>query len=144
ATDTRLLSEEDLEDLEDAPEDEAQATEERVLDEATAAATSDELKAEIATLTRLESLANGVRRSGEDRKWRELATLLGEIFTPAGIAGRVAEPHPRYGDAGVPAPDPSPRQKIVIFTEHRDTLSYLYQKIGTLLGRPEALVVIHG
>ena len=46
-------------------------------------APSSELKAEIATLARLESLANAVRRSGEDRKWRELASLLGEIFTPA-------------------------------------------------------------
>lgn len=143
-TSALALTEEDLEDLEDAPEDEAQAAEEHILDEATAAATIDELKAEIATLITLESLANQVRRSGEDRKWRELATLLGEIFTPAGITGRVAEPHPRYGDAGVEAPSRSPHQKIVIFTEHRDTLSYLQRKIGTLLGRPEAVVTIHG
>lgn len=140
----RAFSEEDLDDLEDGPEDEVQTAEEQVLDEATAAATIDELKAEITTLTRLESLANQVRRGGEDRKWRELATLLGEIFTPAGIVGRVAEPHPRYGDAGVEAPNPSPHQKLVIFTEHRDTLSYLNQKISTLLGRPGAIVTIHG
>src|SRR5262249_43124020 len=31
-----------------------------------------------------------------------------------------------------------------IFTEHRDTLSYLERRIGTLLGRPGALVTIHG
>ena len=38
----------------------------------------------------------------------------------------------------------SPRQKLVIFTEHRDTLNYLHTRIGTLLGRAEAIVVIHG
>ena len=30
------------------------------------------------------------------------------------------------------------------FTEHRDTLNYLKDGIATLLGRPEAVVVIHG
>src|SRR5690606_25831751 len=66
------------------------------------------------------------------------------IFTPAAIADRVAEPRPRYGTAGVEAPRPSPRQKLVIFTEHRDTLNYLQQRITTLLGKPEAVVAIHG
>ena len=38
----------------------------------------------------------------------------------------------------------SPAQKLVIFTEHRDTLNYLEQRITTLLGRKEAVVCIHG
>ncbi len=38
----------------------------------------------------------------------------------------------------------SPTQKIVIFTEHRDTLTYLERRITTLLGREDAVVVIHG
>ena len=46
--------------------------------------------------------------------------------------------------AAIPPPKPSPRQKLVIFTEHRDTLSYLESRITTLLGRKEAVVVIHG
>src|SRR6185369_3238345 len=37
-----------------------------------------------------------------------------------------------------------PRQKIVIFTEHRDTLNYLHGRIETLLGKGEAVVCIHG
>src|SRR5205814_10218321 len=41
-------------------------------------------------------------------------------------------------------PTPSPSQKLVIFTEHRDTLSYLEKNIGTLLGRGSAVVIIHG
>ena len=39
---------------------------------------------------------------------------------------------------------PSPHQKLVIFTEHRATLNYLHQRITTLLGRQEAVVMIHG
>ncbi|MBX6364721.1 MAG: DUF3883 domain-containing protein [Gemmatimonadetes bacterium] len=138
------LTAEDVEDLEDAPDQELEAAEEEILDQATAARTIDELKAEIEILRGLETLAQAVRRSGEDRKWRELAALLGEIFTPAAIANRVAEPRPAYGTAGVAGPNPSPRQKLVIFTEHRDTLNYLLQRITTLLGRPEAVVTIHG
>jgi superfamily II DNA/RNA helicase len=33
---------------------------------------------------------------------------------------------------------------LVIFTEHRDTLNYLNARIGTLLGRSQAIVMIHG
>ncbi len=137
---TPALDSEDLEDLEEAPGDEVEKTEEEILDQATAARSIGELKAEITTLERLESLALAVRRCGEDRKWRELASLLGEIFTGAAIPN---------GDRSkvtiaIPAPKPSPRQKLVVFTEHRDTLSYLEARVSTLLGRKEAVVVIHG
>jgi superfamily II DNA or RNA helicase len=139
------LDPEDVEDLEDAPDDEIAAAEEEILDQATAARTIAELKAEIGALNRLESLALAVRRSGEDRKWRELASLLGVIFTSAAIAGRVAEAAPPpYGAGAIPPPMPSPRQKLVLFTEHRDTLNYLESRITTLLGRKEAVVIIHG
>lgn len=135
---------EDVEDLEDAPDNEVQATEEEILDQATAARTIDELKAEIATLVRLESLALAVRSSGEDRKWRELASLLGEIFTKAAIVDEAAEARAPFGSGPIPKPVPSPSHKLVIFTEHRDTLSYLENRVTTLLGREEAVVVIHG
>lgn len=141
-----VLDREDVEDLEDAPDAEVEAVEEQVLDEATAARSIEELRIEIETLKRLEGLALSIRRSGEDKKWRELATLLGEIFTPASIANSLAEEATPY-DAGVPAPPkptPSPHQKLVIFTEHRDTLNYLQTRISTLLGRAEAVVMIHG
>src|SRR3954453_20845065 len=36
------------------------------------------------------------------------------------------------------------RRKLIIFTEHRDTLNYLTERIRTLLGVPEAVVTIHG
>ena len=130
-----VLDAEDVEDLEEAPDNEVEAAEEEILDQATAARTIAEFKAEIETLKRLEALALAVRRSGEDRKWRELASLLGEIFTPAGRRrrwlNRIATLRCRPNSAA----RPSPQQKLVIFTEHRDTLNYLLQRITTLLGR---------
>ena len=136
---------EDVEDLYDAPEQEVAEAEAHILDQATAAGSISELKAELDTLRGLESQALSVRRSGGDTKWRELASLLGEIFTPAGLAERVEDDAAPYDAGPVPPPVPSPRQKLVLFTEHRDTLSYLQTRITTLLGRGEtSVVVIHG
>jgi SNF2 family DNA or RNA helicase len=140
---TRALDEEDLEDLEDAPDDEVAEIEEQVLDQATAARTIEELKAEIAALRRLKSLAISVRRDGEDRKWRELSNLLSEIFTPAGLASQVVGSTTPGGEP-IPVPRASPWQKLVVFTEHRDTLNYLEERVTTQLGRKGATVVIHG
>lgn len=120
---------EDLENLEDAPDQEFETAEQEILNQATAARTVQELQAEIATLKRLEALAVIVRHSGEDRKWRELEQLLREIFMPIPLADPTIQ---------------SPRQKLVIFTEHRDTLSYLEQRITNLLGRKNVVLHIHG
>ncbi len=114
---------EDLEDLEDAPDAEVESLEEKVVDQASAARTIQELKAEIDTLKLLESEAGAVLRSGKDRKWEELSKLLQD-------RPEMVSPH---GD----------RRKLVVFTEHKDTVNYLVRKIGTLLG-PEAIVTIHG
>jgi len=138
------LDQEDVDDLEEAPDNEVAASEEQILDQATAARTIEELKAEIATLQHLESLALSVRRSGEDRKWRELANLLAHIFTRASVADRVSEEAAPYGSGDIPNPVPSPRQKLVVFTEHKDTLNYLEEQIRTVLGRKDAVVLIHG
>jgi SNF2 family DNA or RNA helicase len=144
ATAVPTLDAEEVEDLEEAPDHEVETAEAEILDQATAARTIDELKAEIATLGCLEALAGVVRRSGEDRKWRELAGLLGVIFTSASVISQVAEAAVPYGAGPIPPPTPSPRQKLVLFTEHRDTLSYLDTRVSTLLGRKDAVVVIHG
>ncbi|MDX8408023.1 MAG: helicase-related protein, partial [Mariprofundaceae bacterium] len=118
------LTVDDLEDLEDAPDEEVEATEERVVDLSSAARTIAELKAEIAILQELETLALRVRQSNSDRKWDELSRLLqnqAEMFDARGH-----------------------RRKLIIFTEHRDTLNYLQERIGSMVGRPEAVVTIHG
>jgi superfamily II DNA or RNA helicase len=118
------LTEEDIEDIDDRPDEEVEELEEQVVDQASAAETITELKAEISTLTRLEESARKVRESGTDRKWEELSSLLqneAEMFDPSGS-----------------------RRKLIVFSEHRDTLNYLADRIRTLLGRPEAVVTIHG
>lgn len=97
---------------------------EDVVDQATAARTIEELEAEIVILLGLEEQAREVVHSGQDRKWEELSSLLQdqpEMYTTAGS-----------------------RRKLIIFTEHKDTLNYLKERITQLLGLPDAVVVIHG
>jgi superfamily II DNA or RNA helicase len=119
------ITAEDLEDLEDAPDAEVESVEEKLLDLASAARTITELEAEIATLRRLEESALKVRRSGIDRKWDELSKILQTEAPRLDAAGEL--------------------QKLIIFTEHRDTLNYLADQIRSkMFGRPEAVVTIHG
>ncbi|RME58910.1 MAG: RNA helicase, partial [Candidatus Dadabacteria bacterium] len=140
----KFLEEEEIEDIEDVPENEAEKIEREILDQATAANTIEELRAEINILKDLEKLAADVRTRGEDTKWRELSSLLMTIFSDSGVAKCDLKPfsEPRRDD--VVRPKLSSRQKLVIFTEHRDTLNYLYKRITSLLGREDAVVVIHG
>jgi SNF2 family DNA or RNA helicase len=112
------------EDDDDIPAEETERVEEAAVDQATAARTIEELRVEIETLKRLERLAFGVRSQATDTKWTELSTLLQDA--------------PEMRDAG------GGWRKLVVFTEHRDTLNYLVDRIGTFMGRPEAVVSIHG
>ena len=63
-------------DEDDIANDDLENMEEDVVDQASAAQTIHEMEEEIATLKRLEGMANTVRRSGRDRKWEELSGLL--------------------------------------------------------------------
>ena len=111
-------------DEDDLPNAELEDIEEKVADQASAATTISELEAEIQTLKHLEQMANAVRASGEDRKWDELSRLLQDESNMFDADGQ--------------------REKLIIFTEHRDTLRYLTDKIRTLFGHDEAVVTIHG
>jgi len=142
--DLRLYDAEDFDDMEDAPDEEVISAEEEILDKATAARTIDELKAEIKTLQRLEAFAQGIVKSGVDRKWLELSQLIETIFTPEVIANQIAEVNPNYNSNVPDRFQSSPAQKLVIFTEHKDTLYYLERRISTLLGQHEAITIIHG
>jgi SNF2 family DNA or RNA helicase len=113
-----ILDKEDVDDLEDAPDGELEATEEQVVDQATAARSIEELRIEIETLKRLEGMALSIRRSGEDKKWRELATLLGEIFTPAEIANGFAD-EPAHPVPVPPKPTPSPQEPCHLYRAPR-------------------------
>ena len=114
----------DEDDLEDATGEELEAHEGRLVDRATAAQTVAELEAEIAELRRLEKMANTLRRSGEDAKWRELDRIL--------------------DDPLVHDPKRGVRRKIVVFTEARDTLDYLARRIRDRTGETDSVTVIHG
>jgi len=119
----RFGVDEDL-DIDDLDAAELEEMEEVLVDEASAAATRAELEAEVATLSRLETMAKQVRASGGDAKWARLVELLAdepEMYEPGGS-----------------------RRKLLVFTEHRDTLNYLARRLQGYLGRPEAVVSVHG
>ena len=80
----------------------------------------EEIEKEIETLKNLENLARRVNESNEDRKWNELRNLLNSKELSS--SGK--------------------REKLIIFTEHKDTLKYLKDKIYTFLG--EEPVTIYG
>ena len=95
------------------------------MDQATAARTVQELRIEIA-----DPAASGEAGPGSARQRRR--PQVGGAAPPApGRRGHVRRSSGR-------------RRKLVIFTEHRDTLNYLVDRIRTLLGRAEEVVTIHG
>ena len=103
------------ETLADVPEDdddlnaeEQENLEETLVDQATAANTIAELEQEIVILQGLEHQAKAVVASGQDRKWDELSRILQNNPDMHDADGRL--------------------RKIIIFSEHRDTLNYLHQK----------------
>ncbi len=113
----------ELWDDDDNPQEELERFEQEVVDQATASRTIEELAIEIATLRRLEAQAKVVKTSGTDTKWMELNGILD---------------HPLMRDAQ------GNRRKLIIFTEFRDTLTYLAERIRNRLGKPESVVVVHG
>ncbi|MBN1449352.1 MAG: DUF3883 domain-containing protein [Bacteroidetes bacterium] len=96
----------------------------QVVNRASAAQTVQELEKEIETLRHLEEQARKVVHSEKDRKWEELSSLLQDT--------------PEMFDAT------GNRRKLIIFTEHRDTLNYLQERITQLIGSRQAVVTIHG
>ena len=104
--------------------EEIETIEDELLDEATAAQTVAELTAELVELGELVKLAKRVRDAGNDRKWTELSRILQDEALATDANG-----WPR---------------KLIVFTEHRDTLDYLTARIRSLLGRHHAVRAIHG
>ncbi|MDR3205248.1 MAG: DUF3883 domain-containing protein [Deltaproteobacteria bacterium] len=119
-----MLGYDDDFDQDELPSAELEEAENKVVDQASASQTIAELEAEISSLKALENMANRARQSGEDRKWLELSKLLQGSDNI--IDGQRAV------------------EKLIIFTEHRDTLNYLTHKTRSLLGSHEAVVTIHG
>lgn len=95
-----------------------------ITSESTNASTVAELEAEIIILEDLLKIAKKVRLSEQDEKWNQLSLLLSN--------------NPEMVDAS------GNRRKLLIFTEHKDTLNYLYDRISILFGKPDSIEVIHG
>jgi superfamily II DNA or RNA helicase len=112
------------EDDDDLDAEEQETLEETLVDQATAARTIAELEQEILSLKGLEHQASDVVASGQDRKWEELSRILQNDAAMRDAGGNL--------------------RKIIIFSEHRDTLNYLNQRIAGVLGNADAIATIHG
>ena len=124
-TKNQILVPENIDDaIDEMSGEEYESWSEEVVDQATAAETIPELEAEILTLKKLENDACVLVQSGNDRKWEELSALLQDR----------PEMHTESGS----------RRKLIIFTEHKDTLNYLVGRIRGLIGRDDAVEAIHG
>lgn len=104
--------------------EEREALDDQFSDQATAAQTIQELEAEIRILKDLEQQARELVSTGSDKKWAQLSGLLQDT------------PEMYTADAR--------RRKLIVFTEHKDTLNYLAARIGDLLGNPDAVRTISG
>ena len=112
-----------LGNIEEYGQEEVDELEDLISTGATTAETVEQLALEVETLKGLELMALGVLRSGVDTKWTQLNRILDdELMIDA--AGN--------------------RRKLIIFTEPKDTLHYLLEKVRARLGNPEAVDVIHG
>ena len=108
----------DIYDYDEFTSGEVEEREDNAVNFVSASENADQLAEEIAALRSLVNQAAELRASGQDRKWSELSHLL----MSSDFAGR----------------------KLIIFTEHRDTLRYLKQRITALPGLSDSVVVIHG
>ncbi|MFI9598201.1 helicase-related protein [Nonomuraea sp. NPDC052265] len=104
--------------------EEVEEVEEELLDAATAARTIEELNTELADLDQLIHVARQVRNLDTDRKWVELRKIV--------------------EDNDLIHPGAEKPRKLIIFTEHRDTLDYLARKIRSIFGKPDTVQTIHG
>ena len=117
------VREDDLRDIEEYGQDEVDEIEDLISTGATTAETIEQLEIEVQTLKGLESMALNVLGSGQDTKWTQLNRILDD-------------------DLMVDAD--GNRRKLIIFTEPKDTLHYLVDKVRARLGKPDAVDVIHG
>ena len=114
----------DWEDLEDLTDEEREALEDKAVAGATSARTPEELETEIALLDRLLVKSAAVKASPTYAKWDALRGTL--------------------DDSDEMRDDTGARRKVIIFTEHKDTLDDLVMRLSQHLGRDDAVITIHG
>ena len=117
------VSDEMLKNIDEYGQDEVDEIEDLISTGATTAETVEQLEIEVQTLKALEIMALDVLRSGKDTKWTQLDRIL---------------------DDELMIDSDGNRRKLIIFTEPKDTLHYLLEKIRARLGKPDAVEVIHG
>ena len=117
------FSDDMIKNMEEYEQDEIDDLEDLISTGATTAETVEQLELEVQTLKGLEHMALGVFHSGQDTKWQQLDRILDDdlMLDPDGY-----------------------RRKLIIFTEPKDTLQYLRDKVTARLGKPEAVDVIYG
>ncbi|MAM94935.1 helicase-related protein [Parvibaculum sp.] len=121
--DERAVNADILRNIEEYGQEEIDELEDLISTGATTAETVEQLALEVETLKSLEAMALGVLRSGVDTKWSQLNRIL---------------------DDDLMIDSAKNRRKLIIFTEPKDTLNYLLEKVRARLGNPEAVDVIHG
>ena len=114
---------EDLDDEDDFGDEDIQSDQELASEMATTAETIGQLEKEVQTLGNLVEQALDVLENGTDTKWEKLQEILNDEIM---------------------LENDGTQRKLIIFTEARDTLNYLRQKIAEHLGNEEAVAVIHG
>ncbi len=119
----KWFSDEVLKNIDEYSENEVEEFEEIISTTATTAQTIEQLEIEVNTLRSLERHALSVLRSGKDTKWQELNKIL---------------------DDEMMIDSDGTRRKLIIFTEAKDTLLYLADKIRSRLGKPDSVDIIHG
>src|SRR5690606_25262698 len=97
-----------LRNIDEYGQEEIDEIEDLISTGATTAETVDQLALEVQTLKSLEAMALGVVRSGEDAKWAQLNRIL---------------------DDDLMVDSRGNRRKLIIFTEPKDTLHYLADKV---------------
>jgi len=112
------------EDFDDLTGEEYEQQADLITDQASTAETKKELETEIASLNKLEQQAKKLVDSDKDCKWVEVRNIFHN------------RPEMRTADGAW--------RKLIIFTEHKDTLSYLQGKISDVYGNSEMVATIHG
>ena len=115
---------EDEDDLDELTDAEREALEDRAIATATAARSPAELESELLVLGQLLVKSLKVKTSPTYAKWDSLRDTLDDGDEMRDSTGA--------------------RRKVIVFTEHKDTLDDLVARLSNHLGRPDAVVTIHG
>lgn len=115
---------EDEDDLDELTDAEREALEDKAVAAASNARTPEELETEIKVLDRLLVKSLKVKTSPTYAKWDSLRDTLDDAQEMRDSTGA--------------------RRKVIIFTEHKDTLDDLVTRLTEKTGDPDSVVTIHG